>query len=124
MADIKTTNFGFSKLSKEDKLRFVAKLTKNPEEFTAELKSFWHADEGLQKRFDEFSENTLTNFFMPFGVVPNVKINDKFYTIPSGSRHAIAPAICPPSEVPTRRIRVADCCLMKFRMRSAKPPTL
>src|SRR4051812_37023554 len=82
MADIKNTNFGFSKLSKEDKLKFVAKLTKNPEEFTADLKSFWHPDEILQKKFDEFSENTLTNFYMPFGVVPNVKLNDKFYTIP------------------------------------------
>src|SRR5687768_1127982 len=82
MTDIKNTNFGFSKLSKEDKLRFVAKLTKNPEEFVVELKSFWHPNEDLQKKFDEFSENTLTNFYMPFGVVPNVKINDKFYTIP------------------------------------------
>ncbi len=82
MTEIKNTNFGFSKLSKEDKLRFIAKLTKNPEEFAAELKSFWHPDENLQKKFDEFSENTLTNFYMPFGVVPNVKINDKFYTIP------------------------------------------
>lgn len=82
MTDAKNTNFGFSKLSKEDKLRFIAKLTKNPEEFIAEFKSFWHPDENLQKKFDEFSENTLTNFYMPFGVVPNVKINDKFYTIP------------------------------------------
>lgn len=82
MTDVKNTNFGFSKLSKEDKLRFIAKLTKNPEEFIAEFKSFWHPDENLQKKFDEFSENTLTNFYMPFGVVPNVKINDKFYTIP------------------------------------------
>jgi len=73
---------GFSKLSKEEKLKVVAKLTTNPEEFTAELKSFWNADEELQKKFDEFSENTITNFYMPFGVVPNVKINDKFYTIP------------------------------------------
>ncbi len=82
MTETKSTNFGFSKLSKEDKLRFIAKLTKNPEEFIAELKSFWHPNELLQKKFDEFSENTLTNFYMPFGIVPNVKINDKFYNIP------------------------------------------
>lgn len=82
MTAIKNTNFGFSKLSKEDKLRFIAKLTKNPEEFVAELKSFWHPNEMIQKKFDEFSENTITNFYMPFGVVPNVKINDAFYNVP------------------------------------------
>src|SRR5687767_1882758 len=73
---------GFSKLSKEEKLKIIAKLTSNPEAFSAELKSFWHDNDDLQKKFDEFSENTLTNFYMPFGVVPNVKINDRFYTIP------------------------------------------
>lgn len=73
---------GFSKLSKEEKLKIISKLTQNPDEFYAELKSFWHPNENLQKKFDEFSENTLTNFYMPFGVVPNVKINDKFYTVP------------------------------------------
>lgn len=73
---------GFSKLNKEEKLKIVAKLTANPEAFTAELKSFWHPDADLQKKFDEFSENTLTNFYMPFGVIPNVKINDKFYAVP------------------------------------------
>jgi hydroxymethylglutaryl-CoA reductase len=73
---------GFSKLSKEEKLKIIAKLTKNPDEFSAEMKSFWHPDENFQKKFDEFSENTLTNFYMPFGVVPNVKINDKFYNVP------------------------------------------
>ena len=73
---------GFSKLSKEEKLSIIARLTANPDEFSAEMKSFWHPDENLQKKFDEFSENTLTNFYMPFGVVPNVKINDTFYTVP------------------------------------------
>ena len=73
---------GFSKLSKEEKLKIISKLSQNPDEFYAELKSFWHPNENLQKKFDEFSENTLTNFYMPFGVVPNVKINDKFYAVP------------------------------------------
>lgn len=73
---------GFSKLSKEEKLKIISKLTQNPDEFYAELKSFWYPNENLQKKFDEFSENTLTNFYMPFGVVPNVKINDKFYAVP------------------------------------------
>ena len=73
---------GFSKLNKEEKLKIIAKLSQNPEEFMAELKSFWHPNENIQHKFDEFSENTLTNFYMPFGVVPNVKINNKFYTVP------------------------------------------
>jgi hydroxymethylglutaryl-CoA reductase len=82
MNDVKNMFSGFSKLTKEEKLKIIAKLTRNPEEFSAELKSFWHPNEALQKKFDEFSENTLTNFYMPFGVVPNVKINDRFYAIP------------------------------------------
>jgi hydroxymethylglutaryl-CoA reductase len=73
---------GFSKLGKEEKLKLIGKLTQNPEAFIAEMKSFWHPDENIQKKFDEFSENTLTNYYMPFGVVPNVKINNKFYNIP------------------------------------------
>src|SRR5690606_19939724 len=46
------------------------------------LKSFWHGDENAQKVFDEFSENTLTNFMFPYGVVPNVDINGRTYCVP------------------------------------------
>lgn len=73
---------GFSKLLKEDKLRVVAEYIENPGEFIALLKSFWHQDKEKQRQFDEFSENTISNFHIPYGVSPNVIINDKSYIVP------------------------------------------
>lgn len=73
---------GFSKLLKEDKLKAVAEYIENPGEFIALLKSFWYQDSEKQKQFDEFSENTISNFHIPYGVSPNVVINDKSYIVP------------------------------------------
>ena len=73
---------GFSKLLKEDKLKIVADLMDNQIETVELLKSFWYADSEKQKVFDEFSENTLTNYYVPYGVAPNVKINGQNYVVP------------------------------------------
>jgi hydroxymethylglutaryl-CoA reductase len=73
---------GFSKLLKEDKLKLVAEYFENPGEVVSLLKSFWHSDESQQKLFDEFSENTITNFYIPYGIAPNVKINGRNYLVP------------------------------------------
>ncbi|PKP53117.1 MAG: hydroxymethylglutaryl-CoA reductase [Bacteroidetes bacterium HGW-Bacteroidetes-1] len=73
---------GFSKLLKEDKLKLVAEYFENPGEVVNLLKSFWHSDEDQQKLFDEFSENTITNFYIPYGIAPNVVINGRTYLVP------------------------------------------
>ncbi|KAF0131630.1 MAG: hydroxymethylglutaryl-CoA reductase [Bacteroidetes bacterium] len=73
---------GFSKLLKEDKLKLVAEYFENPGEVVSLLKSFWHSDESQQKLFDEFSENTITNFYIPYGIAPNVIINGRTYLVP------------------------------------------
>jgi hydroxymethylglutaryl-CoA reductase len=73
---------GFSKLLKEEKLKLVAEYFENPGEVISLLKSFWHSDQEQQKLFDEFSENTLTNFVIPYGVAPNVIINGNTYLVP------------------------------------------
>lgn len=73
---------GFSKLIKEDKLKAVAEFVENPSEFINLLKSFWHRDDECQKQFDEFSENTISNFHIPYGVSPNVIINGETYIVP------------------------------------------
>ena len=74
---------GFSKLSKEGKLNFIIDhYFQGSSETKKFLKSFWHDDSTVQKILDEFSENTLTNFFLPFGVAPNVLINQKLHTVP------------------------------------------
>lgn len=75
---------GFSKLSKIEKIKWVAKnfLYSNPIDVLNEFGSFWHDNVESQKLLDEFSENTLTNFPVPFGVAPNFLINGKMYVVP------------------------------------------
>ena len=73
---------GFSKLIKEEKLKLIANYFENPGEVVNLLKSYWHSDSGQQKLFDEFSENTITNYIMPYGISPNVMINGKNYIVP------------------------------------------
>jgi hydroxymethylglutaryl-CoA reductase len=72
---------GFSKFSKEEKINWIEKnyfenLT-NPI-----LKKYWNNDISLQKIHDEFTENTISNFYLPLGVAPNFLIDKKDYTIP------------------------------------------
>ena len=74
---------GFSKLSKEEKINWITNMYfVNPEEAKESLTKYWNSDENLQKLHDEFIENTLTNFYLPYGVAPNFIINGKSYTIP------------------------------------------
>lgn len=74
---------GFSKLSKKAKIEWVANnFFDDPEEVIQELKNYWHDDPRIQKLFDEFSENTLTNFYIPFNIAPNFLINGKMYAVP------------------------------------------
>ena len=73
---------GFSKLLKEEKLKLIANYFENPGEVISLLKSYWHSDSKQQQLFDEFSENTITNFIIPYGISPNVTINGKDYIVP------------------------------------------
>ena len=74
---------GFSKLSKTEKIRWIAtRFTKHPEQTEALLKQYWNSDQELQRLHDEFIENTLSNFYLPLGVAPNFSINGKMYAIP------------------------------------------
>jgi len=73
---------GFSKYSKEEKLALIAEHFENPGDFINELKGYYHEDPNKQKVFDEFSENTISNFYFPYGIAPNVLIDDKVYHVP------------------------------------------
>lgn len=74
---------GFSKLSKRGKIRWVVEnFFKDPENVTRELMSFWHVDKEQQRILDGFSENTISNFYLPFGVAPNFVLNGKTYAVP------------------------------------------
>jgi hydroxymethylglutaryl-CoA reductase len=74
---------GFSKLSKEEKINWIAnQYFSTPNEAIALLKNYWNSDEKIQKLHDEFIENTISNFYIPLGVAPNFLINGKYSTIP------------------------------------------
>ena len=48
----------------------------------ANLERYWNSDAALQKLHDEFTENTISNFYLPFGIAPNFLINNKIKVIP------------------------------------------
>jgi len=74
---------GFSKLSKRGKIKWIVQnFFKDPEVVAKELKSYWLNNEAQQKIIDGFSENTISNFYLPYGVAPNFLINDETYVIP------------------------------------------
>ncbi|MDR9399410.1 hydroxymethylglutaryl-CoA reductase, degradative [Salibacter sp.] len=74
---------GFSKMTKEAKIEWLTNnYFNNPDEARETLQKYWHKDPKTQQLHDEFIENTLTNYFLPFGVAPNFKINDKVYAMP------------------------------------------
>ncbi len=74
---------GFSKLNKEEKIDFLVNhVFKGDKNAKKTLLSFWHNNPDSQKIFDEFSENTLSNYYFPYGIVPNVHLNGKIYCVP------------------------------------------
>ena len=74
---------GFSRLTKREKIDWIAKnYTSQPELTTKLLEQYWNADEQLQQLHDEFIENTISNYYLPLAVAPNFLINDNLYAIP------------------------------------------
>ncbi len=74
---------GFSKLTKEQKINWLAaNYFDNQPEIIETIKQYWNVDEKLQQLHDDFIENTISNFYMPYGVAPNFVINGKEYVIP------------------------------------------
>ena len=74
---------GFSKFSKEEKIDWLVKAFFNKQSITKEtLIKYWNTDEKLQRLHDDFIENTISNFYLPYGVAPNFIIDGIDYTIP------------------------------------------
>ncbi len=74
---------GFSKMSKRKKLRWIVEnFFKDPENVMRELSGYWLSNEKEQRILDGFSENTISNFYLPFGVAPNFIVNGKTYAVP------------------------------------------
>lgn len=74
---------GFSKLSKSEKIDWLIEAHLNKSQSAKLLlEQYWNSDEALQQLHDEFIENTISNYYLPFGVAPNFLINNKVYAIP------------------------------------------
>lgn len=74
---------GFSKLTKAEKIQWLCDTYfPEVENATAFFEKYHNLDAELQKRHDEFIENTITNYYLPFAVAPNFLINGRTYTVP------------------------------------------
>lgn len=74
---------GFSKLEKEEKITWLSKTyLKGVENAPEILRQYWNPNSSLQQLHEEFTENTLSNYYLPFGIAPNFLINDFRYAIP------------------------------------------
>ncbi|MEN8125754.1 MAG: hydroxymethylglutaryl-CoA reductase, degradative [Bacteroidota bacterium] len=74
---------GFSKLSKQEKISWLAKnYFSNIDEGITTLNQYLNSDNKLQQLHDEFIENTISNFYVPYAIAPNFIINGKPYAIP------------------------------------------
>lgn len=74
---------GFSKLTKQGKIDWIVKeYLDGNKEYEQILQQYWNAKPELQKLHDEFSENTISNFYMPYGIAPNFLIDGKLLALP------------------------------------------
>lgn len=73
---------GFSKKSRDEKLALVTSFLSDPQQAGEIYRSFHHGDARTQELIEEFSENTISNFHLPYSVVPNFLIDDKVYYVP------------------------------------------
>lgn len=74
---------GFSKLSKEEKIDWlISNYFDNNSQVKQQIIKYWNDDKMLQKLHDDFIENTISNYYLPFGVAPNFIINGKTYVLP------------------------------------------
>lgn len=74
---------GFSKFNKLEKVNWlVSTFFKNDPKVKEVLLQYWNANKVLQDLHDDFIENTISNYYLPYGIAPNFVINGKEYAIP------------------------------------------
>ncbi|TVZ26814.1 3-hydroxy-3-methylglutaryl-coenzyme A reductase [Gillisia sp. Hel_I_86] len=80
---------GFSKLNKEEKIDWLLKTYLQGSNIAEKvLKQYWNENEAVQQLHEEFTENTLSNFYLPFGIAPNFLINGKLMAIPMATEES------------------------------------
>jgi len=74
---------GFSKFTKEQKIQWLAEnYFTDKQSGLRILRQYILTDQKLQDLHDEFVENTVSNFLIPYAIAPNFVINGKVYAIP------------------------------------------
>lgn len=74
---------GFSKLSKKEKISWLSEqLPGIAEETVRVIEDSWSTCINFQKTLDGFSENTIANYHLPYGLAPNFIINGQAYCVP------------------------------------------
>lgn len=74
---------GFSKKTKAEKAQWVAEtFASDPAQTLEVFKTYNHPNHTVQELHDEFIENTLANYYLPFAIAPNFLIDQKVYAIP------------------------------------------
>lgn len=74
---------GFSKLKKLEKINWlVSNYFDSNKKVEKILKQYWNSNKVLQDLHDDFIENTISNFYVPYAIAPNFIINGNPYTIP------------------------------------------
>jgi len=74
---------GFSKFTKQEKIDWVTtNFFKDAKAAEQTLSQYWNDNKVLQDLHDDFIENTISNFYLPYGVAPNFVINSRDYVVP------------------------------------------
>ena len=72
---------GFSRLSRDEKVKWLSEYI-SENDLTLFLDGFRMPDDEKQNKFESFSENTLSNYHLPWGLVPNVLIDGTLFHVP------------------------------------------
>ncbi|MFO8233913.1 MAG: hypothetical protein R6U04_00720 [Bacteroidales bacterium] len=72
----------FSKLSREEKISMLSIISADQDAFKNELQSYRFSKENLQNKFERISENTISNFHLPYSIAPNFLIDGNVYHVP------------------------------------------
>lgn len=73
---------GFSKLNREERIELLTKILDKEYDIKPWLNAWQHPDSEMQATFEAFSENYITSYHIPFGVLPNMVINGRNYLVP------------------------------------------
>ncbi|MGM0497763.1 MAG: hydroxymethylglutaryl-CoA reductase [Bacteroidota bacterium] len=72
----------FSKLSREGQLNMLSEIAPDQDAYKNELQNYRFSDDDLQSKFEQISENTISNFHLPYSIAPNFLIDENVYHVP------------------------------------------